>query len=921
MLFAVLGFTALCVLIYSCILGKKHPHLARMAIRNVKLHKKSALLTMLGTMIGTALLTSSLLFQHSMDESVKRSVEEQVGQIVSDLPASRQPLLHTPYWTEEEIQRAGQDRDKQISEEIKGSLPTAAIQTVVQTQNEQGEPLLLSPQTYVQGFDFDEAAKLQPNLTQLLPSALSDSEIILSEPLAHTLEAQVGSKVIVADAGGSQHAFTVKSIVKQTGLTGYKGTEKARSTAIVNLRIAQNLSGIPEQTYTNLLCFSNAPISLEQFGYVSPFNNQNWSEVPVHFLVMNELKTSTKLLPIFTIASLNAMLIGIALVINMFKMLAEERRQEMGILRAMGLQRKDLSRLFQLEGVYYAAGSSILGAAAGIGLSWVLVWKLSSFLSTMLEKVDGLFITYHFQVDVQSLLTGCAAGFLLVMLCVKAVAYKARKVTIVEAIQSGGGQSGIHVNSKGSVFKQVSRLLILLLTISLILISTTSAYQEWASDSDLQPIIHFALGFVVLLGMVFTVLVFYMPITRFCMSMIRPFPKLSAVLKMAFRYPAVHKMRSGLLLFMFALILYLTAFSGVFSSTFSHFFGDHNPRDITGGYDLIVQKAKSMSSEELDRLLSSRLPTGTMETAASVLQTEYKGDLEGILNGIDERFAQTTTLKLLERESKFASDRAVWEEAANNPDVMIISERTLLPDHSPKVGEMYKFEVNGHPIQKKIIGIAKFEGNSETFKTALGAWVSRSVLLHSNLELKSVSSSLVFTAAPGSDIQQAAKALEKALSPYNIFPVINPMQTLEMNSGFIKIFFSVFEQFSALATFIGILGLFVVMLRVIRERRQQIGMMRAVGISKRIIFCSILVEGVFLGGAGILIGMCMGTWTGHQIIYSLLEHNRNEVQILFPYLKLGLYLAGTIVCTLFASLIPAKQSLKLPPAEATRYTS
>ena len=60
-----------------------------------------------------------------------------------------------------------------------------------------------------------------------------------------------------------------------------------------------------------------------------------WKIINVREAANDELDDHLKFLPAFYIASISAILIGIALVINIFKMLAEERRQEWGILRAV----------------------------------------------------------------------------------------------------------------------------------------------------------------------------------------------------------------------------------------------------------------------------------------------------------------------------------------------------------------------------------------------------------------------------------------------------------------------------------------------------------------------------------------------------------------------------------------------------------
>ena len=62
-------------------------------------------------------------------------------------------------------------------------------------------------------------------------------------------------------------------------------------------------------------------------------------------------------------------------------MLAAERKSEMGMARAVGMQRQQLIRLFMLEGAIYGLGSAIIGVLAGIGIGLLLIVAASNIFS------------------------------------------------------------------------------------------------------------------------------------------------------------------------------------------------------------------------------------------------------------------------------------------------------------------------------------------------------------------------------------------------------------------------------------------------------------------------------------------------------------------------------------------------------------
>ena len=63
-----------------------------------------------------------------------------------------------------------------------------------------------------------------------------------------------------------------------------------------------------------------------------------------------------------------AIIAGVMLLVNVFVMLAEERKGELGMLRAVGLRRGRLIRGFVIEGTVYALVASALGLVAGLGV-------------------------------------------------------------------------------------------------------------------------------------------------------------------------------------------------------------------------------------------------------------------------------------------------------------------------------------------------------------------------------------------------------------------------------------------------------------------------------------------------------------------------------------------------------------------------
>lgn len=912
----------------TAFLPGRDPHLRRVAVRNLTVRKSTTVFTVIGAMTGTALITTSLLLTGSIQASVDRFFEEQFGRIVSDLSADGQKGLKRSYMTAEDVRHIERLAEKENYDRV---LPTVGLTVTLVKPDEKGRPLLLSPRTYVHGWDPAAAEKFDPEAAKEIPSDLAAGEIVLSDRAANRLEAREGDRLLVLDAGGRKQPFTVKKVVAERGLTGYRGLEKAQATALVSLDAARILSGIGADGYNHVLLGRSRPDALSSWlfrsGGVFKFEREGWVVSNVREMAAHDLDQLFRFIPVFFIAGLNAILIGLALIVNIFRMIAEERRREWGILRAIGMSRRDLSRLLRTEGLLYAGLSALLGVIAGIGLSYLLLMRLKDTFHLMAEYGSQLTVRFLFHVDPVFLLAGFSIGLLTVLLCAALAARGAGRVSIVEALQRSGGQDKGRVTRKRSVLRVAGALMVSALTFSLFAVTMTRGFREWVGDTG-QPLIVFVVGFLLVALMIVSVIAIMPRLFSGVARLFRPFPRRLGELMLAFRYPEVNRLRTGLLFLMFTLVLYLTSFSSVFVSSFATFFGDFDARRATGGYDFAATAAGEVSTRDLENMLQSSeyVDFGAIDAAVAVPYVE----LAETVNGVDQRYAETNGLRLVKRDKRYASDRALWEEVARNPDVAVVEENWLKWswDEGQKgmasrtkpfaVGDDYPLTVDGRVVaRKKIIGIARSERESYGYPATGGVWVKAGEIGKLTESGGNIQTALLIRARSEDSLSQLSRGLEKTFNLNNLFGLKNPREEFWLSNLSFRTLFSLFEGFSALATFIGIAGMMVVLFRSVQERRQQIGMLRAIGLSGPSVFRILMMEGAFIAWTGIAAGMGIGCYSGYLMIRALSPEG--SVAVLFPWLKLAGYFGGALLITLLFAMIPARKAVRLSPAEATRY--
>ena len=112
---------------------------------------------------------------------------------------------------------------------------------------------------------------------------------------------------------------------------------------------------------------------------------------------------------------------------------------------------------------------------------------------------------------------------------------------------------------------------------------------------------------------------------------------------------------------------------------------------------------------------------------------------------------------------------------------------------------------------------------------------------------------------------------------------------------------------------IGSVGMGVISVRNVAERRREIGMMRAIGFPRKQVMLSVLLELVVLGLIGLFIGVANG------LLISVGFANMQNATLVIPWTDIGLYLGFITLIALGVGAIPGWLASRIPPAEALRY--
>ncbi|MEZ4617247.1 MAG: FtsX-like permease family protein [Caldilineaceae bacterium] len=172
--------------------------------------------------------------------------------------------------------------------------------------------------------------------------------------------------------------------------------------------------------------------------------------------------------------------------------------------------------------------------------------------------------------------------------------------------------------------------------------------------------------------------------------------------------------------------------------------------------------------------------------------------------------------------------------------------------------------------------------------------------------------------ADGADVRTVAQEVERAFVGNGLNTVILA-ESFAQGQALTRGILQLFQGFMALGLLVGIAALGVITTRTVVERRQQVGMLRAIGYQSNMIALSFVLEASFIAITGLLIGAVTGIVLGESLVRAFFESLTPTTNLQLPWLQIGLILLGSYLFALLTTIVPAYQAARVYPAEALRY--
>ena len=416
--------------------------------------------------------------------------------------------------------------------------------------------------------------------------------------------------------------------------------------------------------------------------------------------------------------------------------------------------------------------------------------------------------------------------------------------------------------------------------------------------------------------------------------------RLTPILKTAVTYPTQQRFRTGMTLFMFSLVMFALMVQAVLIGSFGGRALDLN-RDA-GGYHLYGTASSHITALAAQVQSSPSLRTrldgagSTAQIPVDIRQQYNPGSTtREPANIADTGFLTSTHFSLHARAIGYGSDQQVWRALRTHPGYVVVNADLLRTGTSSTSGLGQSFSLRGltyadrtfKPVRMEITDdrngaiipltvIGVLVQSAGFFDRFYGIYLSQATLRAAHDSIPAPNS-YFFRVAPGQDVHQVALALGSAFLQDGLD--LHEVQQEYNNQVGLQIGFNnLLEAFMALGLVVGIAALGVIATRSVVERRQQIGMLRAIGFKQRMVLATFLLESSFVAVLGAGIGMALGLLLGHQVV-NYFGKTDPGLQFVIPWGEVSLIVAGAYLASLLTTYLPAWQASRIYPAEALRY--
>ncbi|MCX4593646.1 FtsX-like permease family protein [Streptomyces sp. NBC_01549] len=573
-----------------------------------------------------------------------------------------------------------------------------------------------------------------------------------------------------------------------------------------------------------------------------------------------------------------AVLVGVFLIVNTFSMLIAQRTRELGLLRALGADRRQVRRSVLTEALLLGLVGSTLGLAAGIGLALGLIRLMSAF-GMNLKSTE---MAIGWPTPVTSYVVGVGVTFVAAYLPARRAAGVSPMAALSDAEVAGVGRP---LRTRALVGSVVG-------------VAGGAALAGCAAASKTSTAASL-LGLGVVLTLIATVIAGPLLVRPVIRVLGGAFPALFGPVGLmsqrnALRNPRRTGATAAALMVGLALVGGMSVASASMSKSFDH------QIDKTLGSDFVIQNSNFVpfTAEITDKVRTTRgagLVVRQRFTPVAVRLPDGKR-VETTAAGYDPRLDDVAHVTYTQGDTAAALGAG-----------RLAMDAKFAREHGVRVGTTIPVEFPAERKTELTVGALTDQGGSGGFGMQGGLFFGFGTI--EKYVPGGQDSALYVNAAPGTSPDQLRADLEQTLKPYPQVQVRDQADYKKLVHDQIAVLLYLVYALLGLAIVIAVLGVVNTLALSVVERTREIGLLRAIGLARRQLRRMIRLESVVIAVFGAVLGLALGLVWGLCVQRVLALQGMKSLAV--PWTTIVAVVVGSAVVGIVAALLPALRASRM----------
>jgi len=848
--------------------------LLQVALRQWRTHRLRVAMTTLGIALGVGVFFAVRTANAALLDSLTLTVEHLAGKSTLEVTAGETGF------PEETLDTVRATPGVQLAEPV--------IEVIVHTAfQDEGNLLILGVDTtgdqQLRQYEFDSS---QSQVADPLTYLADPKSILLSRAFAERHRLHIGDHLPIFTAHGKMD-FTVQGIFKPTGV----GEVFGGNIAVMDIYSAQTVFGRGHN-------FDRIDLMNSPAVPVSELQKRLQARLPVGIEVMRPEMAGQALENAVTamrlgmlITSFIALLVGVYIIFNSFTIAVNQRWKEIGILRAVGVEQRNINAMFLGEALLMG----VIGSGLGIAAGYYLAAGANHVMGSIAASIYGIVSTavaprLHLDLVLTSFGLGVAASLAGAWFPARAASYL-DPILALHNIESRQRESALGWARTSAA--------VALLVGSMLLIQF--------SPSGVGLEFEFFYAAVMLLG-----LTMLLPmLVHLAARAMRPAMDWAGGSEGALAVDAMIQSprRSAATVGALMVGLMFVFSTGAYIQSYKHMIDKWTKQmlnaDLVVATSALLRSTSYHFSEDLGNRIAA-LPEVRRVVNVRFTIVPYRGDTTAVAAEEMDGFLARSSNAVLGGNKKTVQDLLPRGQG-------VLVSKNFAARWRAKVGDGVHLDTPTGPLDLPILGMV------EDYRSDKGT-IFMDRALYKRMWKDDAVDFVDITLKPGEDATAVKHEIERMTAGTEHALIYTNVEFRDWIGGLVDKFFLLNYMQLVVAVIVAVVGIANTLIISVAERRREFGIVRAIGGYRAQIRKMVLLEAFSISIVGVIVGAVAAVFNiqfmSHTVSTVLAGY---DVPFYFPWVLILETFPAVVLISLLAGWIPARHAMQAPVIEAIGY--